>query len=432
VAGGLGYRASVPREKPPEWSDPDGLGSNETSMPRILLLLPDPPLPFGNAAARWFYVLLKGLVARGHSVTAFAASADPADAARVRDLFPAPDYDVRLYPYAPRRGLLSKLETFRKPLAYLYGPELRRDLDAELARGADVLHIEQQWGGWLGLDHVDKALVHIHYLFEIDLAEESSRAGFAAARRAAWFRAERRLLRRYPWISTLTPRLTDRVRELAPRSEVRTVPLGLDLSLYPFEPAPAPRPPVLGLIGSFNWRPTHSAGVRLLTRLWPEIKRRVPEARLQVVGRKARSALSEYLGTPDATFLEDVPDTLPYFRDTDVLLYAPSRGSGMKVKVMEAFALGVPVVTTAEGIEGLPAIDGEHAGVCEDDAGLIDRAVALLLDPGLRDRRRLAARSLLEVHCSPDPVLDHLERVYASILEKNAASRGVLPVSAPV
>lgn len=387
-------------------------------MPRVLLLLPDPPLPFGNAAARWFYVLLRGLVARGHDVSAFVACGDPRDADKVRDLFPAPDYDVRLYPHATARGVLSKLENLRKPFAYLFHPDLRRDLDAELAGGVGVLHIEQQWGGWLGLNHPEQSLLHIHYLYEIDLAEESAKPGLAALRRATWYRSERRLLRAYPHISTLTPRLTDRVRELAPRSVVHTVPLGLDLSLYPFEASPPPRLPTVGLIGSFNWRPSHSAAVRLLTRLWPEIKRRVPEARLQVVGRKARSALSEYPATPDAAFHEDVPDTLPYFREIDALVYAPSRGSGMKVKVMEAFALGVPVVTTAEGVEGLPAVDGEHAGVCEDDAGLIDRTVALLSDPALCDRRRHAARAMLESTCAPDPVLDRLEQVYATILAK--------------
>ena len=63
------------------------------------------------------------------------------------------------------------------------------------------------------------------------------------------------------------------------------------------------------------------------------------------------------------------------------MVYAPSRGSGMKIKILEAMASGVPVVTTSEGVEGLPAVDGVHAGVCEDDAGLIDRTVALLEDP---------------------------------------------------
>ena len=110
-----------------------------------------------------------------------------------------------------------------------------------------------------------------------------------------------------------------------------------------------------------------------------------------------------------------MPDTIPYFRTIDALLYAPPRGSGMKVKVLEAFALGTSVVTNTEGIEGLPASDGVHAGVAEDDAGLIDRAVALLRDPALRESRRLAARTLLESHCGPGPTVDAVEAVHESI-----------------
>jgi glycosyltransferase involved in cell wall biosynthesis len=51
----------------------------------------------------------------------------------------------------------------------------------------------------------------------------------------------------------------------------------------------------------------------------------------------------------------------------DVMLYAPNSGSGMKVKLMEAFALGTPIVTTSDGVEGILAEDGIHAGMCEDD-----------------------------------------------------------------
>ena len=131
------------------------------------------------------------------------------------------------------------------------------------------------------------------------------------------------------------------------------------------------------MIGSMNWYPSHSAAVRLLTRLWPEIKRRIPNARVQIVGWQARSALKEFLEMPDVTIEENVPDIRAYFERTGVMLYAPARGSGMKVKILESFGFGVPVVTTSEGVEGLPAVDGVHAGVCEDDAGLIDRAVEL-------------------------------------------------------
>ena len=383
---------------------------------RVILSMIEPPDPFGNPAARWFYVLLKGLVERGHDVTAFATCSRRAEAERARELFPSPAYDLRCYTHSERKGVATKLETLRRPYSYLFGEDLRRDLETELGRGFDVLHLEQLWSGWLGLAHASRAVVNIHYLFEIDLADQPRGSLAERALFNLTCRAERRLLRHYPNICTLSPRLSARVAEISPRSTVHTVPLGIDSSLYPFgEPRPEGREPVVSLIGSFNWQPTYSAGARLMTRLWPEIKRQVPDARLQIVGRKARAKFGDYAGLPDVAIHEDVPDINPYFANTDVLLYAPGRGSGMKVKVLEAFALGTPVVTTGEGVEGIPARDGVHAGVCEDDRGLVERTVALLRDRGRARGQRVAARSLLESHCSPRATLDLVEGVYKTI-----------------
>src|SRR5689334_8333920 len=109
-------------------------------------MLLEPPLPFGNAAARWYYVMLRELVRRGHRVSAFAACSKPDEIAPARELFPSPDYDLRCYPMSARRGLLASLQTFRRPYSYLFSPELRRDLWMELRqREFDVLHLEQLW-----------------------------------------------------------------------------------------------------------------------------------------------------------------------------------------------------------------------------------------------------------------------------------------------
>jgi hypothetical protein len=78
----------------------------------------------------------------------------------------------------------------------------------------------------------------------------------------------------------------------------------------------------------------------------------------------------------------------------------------------------VPVVTTSEGVEGLPAEDGVHAGVCEDDAGLIERTVNLLRDVPAQERQRAAGRTLLETHCGAGPTLDALETIYREIAEE--------------
>jgi polysaccharide biosynthesis protein PslH len=387
---------------------------------RILVGFTEPPLPFGGAAARWFYVLLKGLVERGHYVTAFAPCAKPLDMAKCRELFPTSSFDLRLYVHPVRRGLRAKWETLQRPYSYIFAPELWHDLDAECRRGFDVLHLETTWSGWLGQGRdTSRTVLNLHSLYDIDLANEAVASWSARLHRRMRQQAERSLLRSFPTLIALTPRLKEAIQPIAPGARIHVVPLGLDLSLYPFLPAERrSSEPVVTVIGSMNWQPSYSAAVRLLTRLFPAIRARVPNARLQIVGWEARKALGKYLPQPGVEIAENVPDARPYFERTGVFVYAPERGTGMKVKVMEAFAYGIPVVTTSEGIEGLPAEDGIHAGVSDEDEGLVERTVALLGDRLRQERQRLAARELLNQHCHPQVVLDGLEACYADLLAR--------------
>ncbi len=385
---------------------------------RVIVAMVEAPVPFGNAAARWFYVLLRELTARGHRLTAFAACSKEAEMAEARRLFPPREYDLRLYPFPRRRGWRAKWETLRRPYAYMFAPELQRDLAAELARGYDILHLEQLWSGWLGWSCPQRALVNVHHLVWLDL--EQVRPPDWRGRFDRWLmrRTERRLVRRFRHFRACSPRLVPEILKVNPHARVCTVPVGIDASLYPYIPDERRcGEPVVSVIGNMGWYPTRSAAVRLLERLWPEIKRRVPAARLQLVGWGARAALRDYLHWPDVTIEENVPDTRPYFERTGVLLYAPGRGSGMKIKILEALAYGVPVVTTSEGVEGLPATDGVHAGISDDDAGLIERTVALLEDVAAQNRQRAAGRELLERHCGPRPTVDALEAIYERMLE---------------
>ncbi|RUR79696.1 hypothetical protein PCC6912_32320 [Chlorogloeopsis fritschii PCC 6912] len=381
---------------------------------RVLLVINSPPLPFGNADARWYYVLLKELVERGHHVTAFTACSKIEDITKAQALFPTPDYDLRCY-LIPNRtnGLIAKMETIRQPYSYIFSPELRQDLASELAKPYDILHLEQLWSGWLGLEHRERAIINIHYLFSLDRAFEHQKSLESRLRKFFTDRAEQKLLKAFPKIATLSGRLAKHINQINPQASIYTVPLGIDFSLYPFlEQKQINQQPIVGLIGGFNWSPTYSAAERLLTRLWPEIKRRVPNAKLQIVGRSAKDALAVFADIEDLKIHQNVPDTLPYFANTDVMLYAPIAGSGMKVKVMEAFALGTPVVTTSDGVEGIPACDGVHAGICEDDRGLIERTVELLNNPSLQQERRLKARHLLKNYCNPQVTVEQIERIY--------------------
>ena len=386
---------------------------------RIVVVMVEPPLPFGSAPGRWYSVLLRGLVARGHRVTALAACPNPVDIEAAHALFSAPEYDLRLFTFPVRRGLKSKCETLVRPFSFMFSDGFKRTLGETLASGYDILHLEQHWSGWLGRRHAGRAVLNVHYLMGIDLAESRPKTPAEWQNWLLGFAAERRLIRSFPQIRVCTPRLESAVRALNPRAEVTTIPFALDTALYEFIADDRRKPaPTLSLIGSMHWPPSLSAARRLVTRLWPEIKRRVPAARLEIVGWNARSALGEFLGLHGVTVIENVPETRPHFEAASVFLYAPGRGSGMKIKVQEAMAYGVPVVTTREGIEGLPAEDGVHAGVCDDDDGLIDRTVALLGDVARQNRQRQAARRLIETHCAPGATLDALEGVYARMIQR--------------
>lgn len=394
---------------------------------RVVLVMIEPPLPFGNAAGRGYYVLLKGLVERGHRVTAFAACSKPDELAKARALFPAPAFDLRLYPFPVRQGWRAKWETARRPFSYMFGSDIREDLGRVLAAGTDILHVEQLWGGWLALGQAARTLISVHYLAAIDLGGPRTGGLRDGMERSRIIRNERRMIRRFRYFRTLTPRLDEPIRQIHPAAVVRAVPSGLDGALYDYiADDRRAASPTITLIGSMGWAPSHSAAVRLLSRLWPAIKQRVPAAKLQIVGWSAREKLAGYLGLPDVAIDENVPEILPYFERASVLVYAPGRGSGMKVKIQEAMAFGVPIVTTSEGVEGLPAEDGVHAGIAEDDDGLIERTITLLNDPGLQNRQRLAARALLERHCGPAAVLDGIEAVYAAMIRDRVAeeSRG--------
>ncbi len=383
---------------------------------RIVLLMVEPPLPFGNAVGRWYYVLLKGLVQRGHQVTAFATCSNPKDIAAAEALFPTPQFSLRCYEPAKRSSIPSKWLAFRRPHAYLFSPELQRDFTAELKRGCDIVHLEALWGGWLAAEYRRQTVVNVHYLLQIEQAGEPAGSMLDWARKIRTRQAENHLLRKYRFLCTVSPRLTAFVQQRNPAAEVHTVPLSFDISRYDFELSSSDGPPVVGLIGSFDWQPSYSAGKRLLEKLWPEIHRRVPQARLQIVGRRALTVFGEYANVPGISIYQDVPDTMPYFRKTSVLLYAPVRGSGVKVKVLEAFALGVPVVTTEDGVEGIAAVNGVHALICKNNKELVDQTVALLGNRESRRQQSLAARTFVEEHFHPDVALDAMEHVYQRVM----------------
>jgi polysaccharide biosynthesis protein PslH len=284
---------------------------------------------------------------------------------------------------------------------------------SELARDADIVHfVEVQAAVALGI--VEKpALVQLHFLTRRDrkITGPWSREGRISIE---LLRAEASVRRRAHWLLANSPEVAQQLAASVPTADVSVAPLALDPAYY--SPRAQLAEPVAGLIGTARWPPTRRAVERLLTSVWPLVKERRPDAKLLLAGQDMERARFAHLpDRPGVEWRATVPSASGFLGELGVLAYPLSSGSGVKVKVLEALALGVPVVTTPDGAEGLVGLGGVR--VETDNERLADALVALLDDPAARRAAGEVANRTFREHHTPlvaaGPVIDLYRRMLA-------------------
>jgi glycosyltransferase involved in cell wall biosynthesis len=193
------------------------------------------------------------------------------------------------------------------------------------------------------------------------------------------------------------------MRRALPSVNVRLVPDGLDhLDRREAEAVtrhePDRRPPVASFVANFAYQPNVDAALYLAERIWPLISKRMPHARLLLVGNAPPPEV-QALGarSPSITVTGRVPDVGCYLDESDVVLCPLRVGGGIKVKILEALSRGKAIVTTAIGAQGIPRPE-QAMRVVEDPVEFARAALEILSRPetrlDLERRARVAANEL--------------------------------------
>jgi glycosyltransferase involved in cell wall biosynthesis len=191
---------------------------------------------------------------------------------------------------------------------------------------------------------------------------------------------------------------------------------------------PNPAPPLthaavtprrdLVFIGSFDWRPNEDAAVELARRIWPRCRAQLPGARLVLAGRNPpRSVLS--LASRDVLVHGSVESVQPFLDGAFATAIPVRAGSGTRIKILEAWAAGVPVIATRTAADGLPYLDGTDLLLAEDPDEFAGAVVKLWNDPSLADRLIVQAKQTV-MPFAPERVSELIVRRYRDELGLSA------------
>jgi glycosyltransferase involved in cell wall biosynthesis len=395
---------------------------------RILFLSRWFPYPPNNGSKLRAYNLLRTLAA-GHDVVllSFAGESEEPAAPVLRRLC----REVQVVPWKPyqprawraRLGALSwkprsVVDTFSRQMeACLVRAIAGGGFDLVIASGLDMAGYARHFAGLRALfDEVEVGVLHDQCAGSTSVARRF-RFGLT------WAKHRRYLARVLSHFRACTV-ASERERELLSAAvpghpPIELIPNCVDLGDYG-DTGRVPEPATLIFTGSLSYFANHDAMRWFLRDIYPAIETQVPRVRLTITGDAAGCALP---AADNVVLTGLVGDVRPLVASSWVSVAPVRIGGGTRLKIIEAMALGTPVVSTAKGAEGLDVVHGEHLLIGDSAEEFAAHVVGLLSDRDLRERLSRSARRLVEVRYDWCAVGRRFEELVARVGAGGGASR---------
>lgn len=354
----------------------------------------------------------------------YAAFEDPAQPEGLRR---ASEYSTRVYPFrhhvpartSPRfamqvaAGLFSSLPV---AVSRWVSPELRRFVKQQLSSGtfdravcdflAPAPHFDDLSRTVLFQHNVETMIWRRH----AETADGAVRRAYFRRQAERMFAFEKQTCLAAGSIIAVSDNDARTMRDLFGVRNVQHTATGVDADY--FAPQPAPHAADLVFVGSMDWMPNIDGISWFCSDILPLLRRSHPECSLAVAGR-APGANIQALGQADPRIIitGTVPEIRPWLWGAKLSIVPLRVGGGTRLKIYEAMAAGVPVVSTAIGAEGLDYTDGEDILIADSPAEFAEACARILSDPAFAARIAANARHLVTSRFSWDRVVVDFENL---------------------
>jgi sugar transferase (PEP-CTERM/EpsH1 system associated) len=391
---------------------------------KILFLSRWFPYPPNNGSKLRIYNLLRGL-AQQHEVTLLSFADQPnvdPECPELRSLC----REVQVVPWKPfnphsQRARLGFLSLKPRSVADTFSTEMEQRIrHALLEKGHDVVIASE----------IDMA-IYVRYVrgipalldeLQVSVLYEQFTQATAPWRRfrygLTWAKHRRylaSLLRDFQFCTVVSEQERQRLSQaVTTYQKIKVIPNCIDLASYS-EVRETPQPNSLIFTGSFSYFPNHEAMVWFLREVYPHIQAQVPDVRLSITGDHGGRPLPPASNVTLTGFVDDV---LPLIVRSWCSVVPLHTGGGTRLKILEAMALGTPVVATSKGAEGLEFESGKHLLVADKPEAFAQMVIHLLKEPELRQQIVDNAYQLVQEKYDWAVVMPH----FLDLVEKAALS----------
>jgi polysaccharide biosynthesis protein PslH len=194
------------------------------------------------------------------------------------------------------------------------------------------------------------------------------------------------------------------------RTRHDVIPICVDPESQPLSPRSF-RARRITFLGGLHWPPNAQGVLWFARNVWPEVHRREPEAKLTIIGRNPPKELGE-LDAGGIEITGYVSDVEPYLKETAAFIVPLHAGGGMRVKILDAWCRGLPVISTAIGAEGIRVRDGENCMIADTPKGFAEAVCRVLREWWLAERLSRCGRQTVETEYNWRGAYQKWDRAY--------------------